>query len=435
MITTVAELLQELMLKERAVLDASPIEHRPTIGSMYEGLSIDILGRAIPDGLDLNLVTGFAVDDDGNMSGQLDCMLVRGAGIPVPYTTAFQWHIRDVIAVFEIKKTLYSAELKDAFQHLGEVRELEKRYRASLTGDAALVDLRRPNRAYAEVTGQDPPEFGAIESLPADREALFRTLLDEYHSALRIIVGFHGFKSEHSFRESLVSYLTENLRTPGFGPGGFPQLIVSGDYTLAKANGQPYSNRLTPDGWWPFYFSTAVNPLHMILEYVWTRLDQMFGIGGLWGEDLELEVPHALLVGKAEHTPDGAIGWNYRFVNNTPELLTKLGASEAWQPFYPTDEQAVILMRLQQGKDVRLTDEKLISFLSRPSDDLDQFWDDLLTSGLVAKSSDGTELRLIATQCDIAYLPDGRIVAGENNTGRLSRWIANNTAESGKVAD
>ncbi|TDD58011.1 hypothetical protein E1263_20865 [Kribbella antibiotica] len=78
-------------------------------------------------------------------------------------------HIRDVMAVFEIKETLYFAELKDAFQHLGEVRELEKQYRASLTGDAALVDLRRPNRAYAEVTGQDPLEFGAIESLPAEK--------------------------------------------------------------------------------------------------------------------------------------------------------------------------------------------------------------------------------------------------------------------------
>ncbi|TDD58012.1 hypothetical protein E1263_20870 [Kribbella antibiotica] len=90
MLTTVAELLPELMLKERAVLNTSPVEHRPTIGSMYEGLSLDILGRAIPDGLDLNLVTSFAVDDDGNMSGQLDRMLVRGADIPVPYTTAFQ---------------------------------------------------------------------------------------------------------------------------------------------------------------------------------------------------------------------------------------------------------------------------------------------------------------------------------------------------------
>ncbi|WP_420884141.1 DUF6602 domain-containing protein [Rhizobium tibeticum] len=73
---------------------------------MYEGLTKDLLNKAIPDGLDLKIVSGFVIDGKGGSSGQLDCMLVRGEGSPVPFVDGlFQWHVRDVLAVFEVKKT------------------------------------------------------------------------------------------------------------------------------------------------------------------------------------------------------------------------------------------------------------------------------------------------------------------------------------------
>jgi hypothetical protein len=41
--------------------------------------------------------------------------------------------------------------------------------------------------------------------------------------------------------------------------------------------------------------------------------------------------------------------------------------------------------------------------------------------GLV--SLEDGKLRVLARECKIAALPDGRIVAGEDNSGRFSRWL------------
>ena len=78
MIETVGEFLQKLAEAEAAKLAASDIKHPTVIGSMYEGLTRDILSRTIPSGLDLQVVNGFVTDGLGNRSGQIDCMLEIG---------------------------------------------------------------------------------------------------------------------------------------------------------------------------------------------------------------------------------------------------------------------------------------------------------------------------------------------------------------------
>jgi hypothetical protein len=51
MITSVANLLRDLMVKKAVKLDEETITHPPTIGAMYEGLTRDILDRTIPASL------------------------------------------------------------------------------------------------------------------------------------------------------------------------------------------------------------------------------------------------------------------------------------------------------------------------------------------------------------------------------------------------
>ncbi|BDU00971.1 hypothetical protein IFM12276_39990 [Nocardia sputorum] len=435
MIKTVAELLRQLMENERKLLDAVPLKHGPTIGEMYEGLSQDLLRRAIPSGLDLRLIGGFIVDGLGNTSGQIDCMLVRGEGLPIPYTRAYAWHVKDVIAVFEIKKSLYGSQLREAFQHLNEVRGIERSYRRSAESDDDPVDLECVARSFAETTRSAVPSYDSIESLPFHLNVLFHTLVVEHISPLRIIIGYHGFKSEHRFRAALYEYLEENLGQDGFGVAGFPHLIVSGNFSLVKANGEPFSAQLIDDDWWPFYFSTTVNPVLMILELIWTRLDCRYEIGGLWGEDLELEVPHAFLLAKAGESVEGRSGWNYAFVNNTAASLSKLGDHEEWSPCYLSVPQWVIVNMLCHGEKVRFDDERLIEYLTGEGViDLDRFWSDLLSTTLVARSSDSMELVLITIDCHMAILPGGQLVAAENNTGRLFRWIEKNSGISSSGA-
>lgn len=434
MIRTVAEFLRELMEREREALDGSTLKHAPTIGSMYEGLSVDLLSRAVPPGLDLQVVAGFITDGSERLSGQIDCMLVRGSGTAIPYTTGFVWHVRDVIAVFEIKKTLYSAQLTEAFAHLNEVRELEHRYIQTLRGTDDQVEIESAVRAFAETAGRMPPGYSDIATLPFHLEVLFHTLVMEHHSPLRVIIGFHGFQSEHGFRKALYDHLKENVGVSGFGVGSFPQLIVSGAYSMVKANGHPFSVPLVDEDWWPFYFSTAVNPVLMILELIWTRLNQLFDLGDMWGDDLELEVPHAFLLAKGDRLEDGSSGWHYQFVNNTPSALAGLEDVESWQPHFLTTAQWVVVNTLCQGRPVRMDDESLVAFLGGEEvSDLDEFWQSLLDTRLVARTDDGRELVLITRQCQTAVLPDGRLVAGENNTGRMSRWLRPNAQQAGQT--
>jgi hypothetical protein len=254
MIHDVSDLLKGIMLEERAKLDAYSLKHGPTIGKMYEGLTSDILGRAIPESLGLQLQHGIIDDGQGAMSGEIDCMLVKGCGEKIPYTESYKWHVKDVIAVIEVKKTLHSADLKDAFEHLRGVADNYGSYVQSDNGDETFnIDPAR--KAFAETTGLIPPEHQNVDSLGIEMEMLYHTFVMEHLSPIRIVLGHHGFKKESSLREALVSFIEENKMTRGFGVGSFPQLIVSGNYSLVKMNGHPYSAPMDSE-FWNFYGSS-----------------------------------------------------------------------------------------------------------------------------------------------------------------------------------
>lgn len=241
MIRTVAELLSGILRRELPRLDASEITHAPTIGDMYEGLSADLLGRAIPDGLGLQVVTGFATDGVGNLSGQLDCMIVRGEGKKIPYTPAFVWHVKDIIAVIEVKKTVHSEEMLDAIRQLKSVKDLEYNYRETWgpdepkhqpDGSAAMI-------AFAQTTRKIAPPYEQLDTLTISEQLIYHTLMIEQYSIIRVVLGHHGFASERNFRRALVDVLKANIGTRGFGPGYLPQIIISGNYSLLKMNGHP----------------------------------------------------------------------------------------------------------------------------------------------------------------------------------------------------
>ena len=106
MIRKVSDILNGFIDEEKRKLGLFELNHAPTIGRMYEGLTNEVLNKAIPPKLNLRIESGVIFDDTGTMTGQIDCMLVKGDGIQIPYTDLYKWHIKDVIAVFEVKKTL-----------------------------------------------------------------------------------------------------------------------------------------------------------------------------------------------------------------------------------------------------------------------------------------------------------------------------------------
>lgn len=418
MIRNVASLLKALIEEETKRLDEFDIKHSPTIGKMYEGLTADILNKAIPHEINLKLTTGFIHDGLGNMSGEIDCMLVEGEGERIPYTTAYKWHIKDVIAVFEIKKHLYSQELKDSFFHLKEVLDTYGGYVDSGEGKRTF-DVSSSLRAFAETTGKIAPSRAEIEKLPFELQIIYHTLIIEQISPIRIVLGYHGFKSENNLREALIKFLEENHMTKGFGVGSFPQLIVSGQYSLVKMNGHPYSAPMTSE-FWNFYGSSRTNPILLILEFIWTRLSRDYGISGLWGEDLKCENFILLLSGRIKKSED-KFGWEYNYIKADKSSLSSEPADIDWEPTYVTNAQFTIFNRLCSGELEKIDDPFLIDFLKKENIEPDGFLNELIRTGLVALN--GNELNLTTRYCQCVILPNGKFAVAENNSGRLTNWI------------
>ena len=72
MITTLADLLQQLLERESEKLDEYKLEHGPTIGKMYEGLMAKALEYAIPSSVDLNVSSGFIYNSRGTETPEID---------------------------------------------------------------------------------------------------------------------------------------------------------------------------------------------------------------------------------------------------------------------------------------------------------------------------------------------------------------------------
>lgn len=424
MIRTVADFLEELARRETGKLDSFGISHAPTIGAMYEGLSKTVLSQAIPGGLDLQVVSGFITDGMGSQSGQIDCMLVRGKGQAVPFTAEYIWHIKDVLAVFEIKKNLYGPELSDAFDHLREVKRLESSYLQALENDGSKLDTLLAECAFEAVTGFAFPAHDDVVQLDITAQLIYHTLFIEQFSVVRIILGYHGFKTEHGFRRSLVGRLLQKspefpAGASGYGVGSFPQLIISGQFSLCKGNGQPFAAKVV-DGLWPFYFSANAHPIELLLEFIWTRLEHACHAGAPWGEDLTTPALHPFLSARAVSV-EGRLGWSYDIHDIPAGLLKSAPARVEFSPTCLSPEQADVMARLGNGLPVSTGDAVLVHRATEAGVSVPEFIKGLVDTGLVAIG--GTELQLTTQQCVVMVLPDGQFVAGENVSGCMMLWL------------
>lgn len=418
MIRDVSDLLKGIMEEEKIKLGAYSLKHGPTIGKMYEGLTSEILDRAIPKSLGLQLRQGIIHDGQGTMSGQIDCMLVKGSGEQIPYTDSYKWHVKDVIAVIEVKKTLYSTDLKDSFEHLRCVINSYGSY-AQSGKVSEKFNINPAIKAFSITTGLIPPALSEIDTIGIEKEILFHTFVIEQLSPIRIVLGYHGFKKEESLREALAVFIDENKMTQGFGVGSFPQLIVCGEYSLIKMNGYPYCVPMDTE-FWNFYTSSHANPVLLILELIWTRLSHEISIENLWGEDLHIENFALFLSGRVKQEGE-IIGWEYNYTPISEAALIERSAVEEWSPTFVSLTQFVVFNKLCNGKVESINDKSLMDYIAKEGEDFDEFIQSLLNTGLVALRED--KLQLTTYECKCVILPDGRFAVAENSCGRFTRWV------------
>lgn len=426
MIEDVAEMLAALSQAEARKLAAVEITHAPTIGAMYEGLTREVLGCALPDGLDLQVVDGFVADGAGGRSGQIDGMLVRGTGARIPYTDQYVWHVKDVLAVFEVKKTLTAANLPDAYDQMAGVMAcFHTWYRDALFD---VGDFAPSYRTYAEITGQlapPPADWGTMDPYLGN---ILYALRGDQIAPLRIILGYGGYKTEGGLRRAYLDYLETKLRAPGYGPLDQPSLIIGEGATLLKLSGHPYWASLAEDGYWPIVASTRLNPARVMLELIWTKLSFTRDVAELFGDDLDTEVLSMLIRGRIAEDPEaaGRWGWEYQTYDLAKSTLDKVAPLEAWEPQALDAFAFQLLVQCDVDGSLDLDDPDIQAAITEAGTTEDVVLGTLLQTRLVAM--EGRRLRVIAQSLMLVALDD-RWLAADNNTGRFERWLLKNTIE------
>lgn len=418
MVRTIADLLDELRVKELAALrQFSDVGHQGMIGDMYEGLTRHLLDKAIFDGLDLRVTTGKVRAPDGSLSRQIDAMVVVGDGQRLPYTDHDIYPVERVVAVVEVKKTLYGEALSDAYNNL-----LSLNTRAF----AERVPIGRLKKVFRLITHRDIPSDGNPTSLPWHLEFYAHTLIREVSLPARIVLGYDGYVSEKTLRDGFLDYLSGIAAAgprAGYGPAQFPSVILCGGNALVKLNAMTYHAQHDDPEWWLVYGSIAHRPGLVLLEVLWTRLVSEFGVtSDVFGDDLEVENINPLLLTQPRELAGERYGWVYVSHEMTKEELEASHSSEQWEPLRLRDVEAPLMLRLLEQPSIDTTSDPIgASFREAEGDALPGFLDRARKAGVAALA--GSEFRLLTDFCQVVFNSEVGWVAGENSTGRLSRWL------------
>lgn len=418
MIRNAADILRAFMEEETAKLARFKVKHGPTIGDMYEGLSAEILSRAIPTNLDLRVVNGFVVNAQGEMSGQIDCMLVRGSGEKVPFTDSYKWPIQDVLAVFEIKKTLSYQDLTDSFVHLRQIYESYKTWLDDSNEETPL-EVQSALRAFAQMTGVH--STGKTDEAPEHLRLLHYTIIIEQLSPVRIVWAYGGYKTQTGLREALVRFLEQAVKETGpamgFGVPCFPQMISCNGVSLVKANGQPYRAQMHGDSW-PFYVSSVTNPLWLMLELLWAKIENVYKIPMPYADGIVQEAFAPFLWAKAKEA-NGQIGWYYS-TSKIEDLDKDSPTTLEFNPVELTFDQYLVFGQLAASGTVDTTTTDFMKRAAKTGETVEAFIKGITGTGLAA--FDGKLLHPTTDTIHLVVTSDGRYLAG-SITSQMLEYI------------
>lgn len=414
MIVTVSDFLHSLMNKEKELISKyEVVGHAPTIGDMYEGLTADILNKALFKELDIRVTSGKIRNEDGEFSNEVDCMIVEGEGDPIPYTNKFIYNISQVIAVLEIKKNLYKNDLIDSYSKMHKVYKI---------GDLELKKIKGFRDAFRSIVRKELPDYKDVEALPFHEQMIYHSLLIEETLPVRVIFGYYGYKSEYALREAFVKLIIDESNNKKVSPLIIPDLVVCGNSSLVKLDAMPYVGHLDKEEFWNFYASTTDNPLLYLLEIIWTRLSYKYNIdSSVFGEDLEFEAFHPYLAGKAKCLEDGTMGWEYKYHTIPKEYLEHEPIRFEWQPAELNEHEWFIINWLCIHGSLDTNEPGFKQWLHSGGGILETLIQSLKEKNLAYFKKD--EFKLLTDQCQVVCVK-GKWYAAENKTNRLTNWVA-----------
>lgn len=431
MITSLSGLLEALKIKESEVLKRNDIKHGPTIGDMYEGLTRDIVGRAIPSELGLQVVEGFVEGFDGEKSNQADVLIVKGEGKKIPYTDKGVWPIGDVLAVFEVKKTLYGEQLADAFKKMLKIYQLHKAFAAANGYAGKDIDFAHKN--FARATGFYP-KLADVSKLPEPLPRIHHITLMEHLAPVRIILGYEGYVDELALRNGIGSYLATKERGPDSGIMSLPSLVICRSNSVLKLNGMPYCDKQDNlNGWWNIMASNAENPIRIMLEMLWTKI----------GTELEVMLPMDDSLNQERLAPflrqkffDGEIegvkqtGFMVDYIDCLPSANAEENDS-TWQPYDTDMVEFVVLMNAARNGTLRCDDQSFVKFANDHRTTTASILESLVRKRVIGwTTAEKTVARPIEESFVTVFTPNGKTAVSDQSE-ILSLWTEQQILDQG----
>lgn len=425
MISSMAQLILELKRAEEKKLASYEITHPGTIGDMYEGLSTELLGLAIPEEFNVQVVSGFAVGVDGALSPQLDVMVVHGQGDPVPYAKVCKWPISQVLAVMEIKKNLYGNDLEDGLNKMSAVYKLDLAARRSLGTDTSLSTAIQ---SFARLTGTYPLTDAEARALPDGLGCVFDIFKEEQLGPVRVILGYGGFTSELGLRDGFIEKIQANSDINSW-PERMPSLVICRNNSIVKLNGQPYCSTLSREKFWPFIASNSQNPIRLLLEQVWTKLTTTFEIVVKMDDTLDLERLSPLLLCKFSiDSSSDTRKVEYQHIDLDAAQLEATPIRE-WAPTV-SDENESVLIAQAGANGLDLNSPDLQQWALDEGFNLLQACEELVAKRILAWSSKST-LRPVDDVVITTISPGGEMSTA-GNAELLGLWL---TRPDGRSSD
>lgn len=409
-VKNLAEIFESIIAYEKIKLCSFEFKtsHAPTIGEQYEKIVMKGLKSLFPQYSKIRVVTGFIYNNDNKVSRQIDCMIVKGKGRQDPaIKNKFYYHIHNVLAVIEVKKNLFKADIADSYTNLYSFISPE-------------FDTTYPKLSAAEITSffhsfavNSGRLINSHNEVDDSSDILYKQVFygfrNDYTRPLRIVFGYDGLASEMSLRNKFNEFLAEHLGQEGFGPFSHPDLIVCGNHCLFKLNAEPYPAYLTKNEYF-FYASSSNYNITILVELILGRLSRYYPINYIFDNQVE---PFNMFLSASITEQNGKYGWQIDTIAVSSEVKN---VSAKWEPHVVSSDQFALFNFLCRG-DLDINGTIVQEYVQADGDILTK----MLNTKLVAIK--GTHLVLLTTRLQGAITPDGNLIVGEDAFGNFSEWL------------
>jgi hypothetical protein len=178
------------------------------------------------------------------------------------------------------------------------------------------------------------------------------------------------------------------------------------------------------DGFWPVLFSSSENPLRILLELIWAKLEIRFRTRLPMDDSIEMERLSPFVVAKFGNY-DGKEAWLLDGISLSKEKLQEKKARDPdkWEPNIVNMNHLTIINAIYEAGSVLLSDDTLENIAKENGFELSDEIDELIGMGIVFPTGAGA---VTLAESEFIFTPgddDNFYVAPESKSDLFSIWL------------